>query len=119
MYRILQRKLAFIDQLENGQRHKGFGSRADAEQCFLTCGSISSYVGFANTRDPLGAVAVHDRNGYARGMSLLENSLQLLPELVNRLCRLRILSSIVSKAACREQREKKGMDSGFHNFQLA
>ena len=82
--RVLQRQLAFVDQLQQRERGEGLGRRADAEQRRGGGGRVRGDVGEADAVDPLGAVAVDDRDRHAGDVVLAQDGLELRPQLRDR-----------------------------------
>src|SRR5580658_3276158 len=115
MYRVLQRKLALIRELQNGERCEGLGRRADAELSVCSCSAAGGYIRFPEPCNPLGTVAVHNRDGHAWRVRVVEDLFQLLLEFWKGLRRLgRVLFFVLSETGGGEEAEQHEPSYGFH-----
>jgi hypothetical protein len=92
VHRIIERELALIGQHQDGERCKRLGGRSDAEQRFRRYLAIACHIRFAQTANPLRAVTMHNGDRYTGCFGIFEDFFQLLPELIERLGRWRLLS---------------------------
>src|SRR5262249_27329531 len=92
---------------------KGWGGRAEAEECWGGHAARVRYLRSPESRPPLGAIRVNIRHRHTRRMGVLQNFLHLQLQLRDRLRRLRWRILVIGRSKGSQQRKKNGSTPQF------